>query len=65
MDDFLIKWATAKGKRISNRVVRRVTNITGRPQKAKPVPAVLPGLKSPSQQQASKQKTGRSNSGGE
>lgn len=44
MDDFLLKGASAKGKRISNRVVRRVTNITGKPRKQRPVLATLPGL---------------------
>jgi topoisomerase-4 subunit A len=65
MDDFLIKGATAKGKRISNRVVRRVTDITGKPRKSRPVPAVLPGLKSSSNQQESKQNPGQGNSDGE
>jgi topoisomerase-4 subunit A len=44
MDDFLLKGASAKGKRISNRVVRRVSNITGKPRKQKPVMPSLPGL---------------------
>ncbi|HHB75450.1 MAG TPA: hypothetical protein ENK84_02750 [Desulfobulbus sp.] len=44
LDEFLIKSASAKGKRLSNRVVRRVTNITGKPRKQKPVPATLPGI---------------------
>jgi len=44
MDDFLIKGASAKGKRISNRVVRRVSNITGKPAKQQPVMPSLPGL---------------------
>ena len=44
MDDFLLKGAAAKGKRISNRVVRRVTNITGKPRKKEPVIPSLPGL---------------------
>ena len=44
MDDFLIKGASAKGKRISNRVVRRVSNITGKPRKEQPIIASLPGL---------------------
>ncbi len=50
MDDFLIKSASAKGKRLSNRVVRRVTNITGKPRKPKPVPATLPGMPPADQQ---------------
>jgi topoisomerase-4 subunit A len=44
MDDFLIKGASAKGKRISNRVVRRVSDITGKPRKEKPGMPKLPGL---------------------
>jgi topoisomerase-4 subunit A len=45
MDDFLLKGASAKGKRISNRVVRRVSNITGKPRKKAMVMPSLPGLK--------------------
>ena len=44
MDDFLLKGASAKGKRISNRVVRRVSNITGKPRKKPMVMPSLPGL---------------------
>ncbi len=44
LDDFLMKGASAKGKRLSNRVVRRVTNSTGKPRKTQPVMASLPGL---------------------
>lgn len=45
MDDILIKNASAKGKRISNRSVRRVSNITGEPPKPAVNPlAFLPGL---------------------
>lgn len=44
MDDFLLKGASARGKRISNRVVRRVSNITGKPPRKKPVMPSLPGL---------------------
>ena len=44
MDDFLLKGPSAKGKRISNRVVRRVSNITGKPRKQPPVMPSLPGL---------------------
>lgn len=47
MNDFLLKGASAKGKRISNRVVRRVSNITGKPRKEKPVMPQLPGLDKP------------------
>ena len=46
LDDFLIKAAGAKGKRVSNRVVRRVTSFTGKPRPVKSEPAVLPGMKS-------------------
>ena len=42
--DYLLKGANAKGKRVSSRVVRRVTNITGQPRKEVPVAAALPGL---------------------
>jgi topoisomerase-4 subunit A len=44
LEDYLIKGAAAKGKRISGRVVRRVTDITGKPRKIAPVAASLPGL---------------------
>jgi topoisomerase-4 subunit A len=44
MDDYLIKGASAKGKRVSSRVVRRVTDVTGKPKKTGPVLATLPGL---------------------
>ncbi|MCI5194818.1 MAG: DNA topoisomerase IV subunit A [Candidatus Electrothrix sp. AW5] len=33
MDDYLIKGVAAKGKRVSSRVVRRVTDLTGKPKK--------------------------------
>jgi topoisomerase-4 subunit A len=44
MDDYLIKGVAAKGKRVSSRVVRRVTDVTGKPKKTGPVAAALPGL---------------------
>ncbi|WP_446009151.1 DNA topoisomerase IV subunit A [Candidatus Electrothrix sp.] len=44
MDDYLIKGVAAKGKRISSRVVRQVTDVTGKPKKTGPVAATLPGL---------------------
>ncbi len=44
MADYLIKGVSARGKRISSRVVRRVTDITGRPRKEAPAAAALPGL---------------------
>ncbi|MGI6655297.1 MAG: DNA topoisomerase IV subunit A [Desulfobulbus sp.] len=43
-DDYLIRGAAAKGKRLSNRAVRRVTDITGQPRKTPDAPPVLPGL---------------------
>ncbi len=44
MDDYLIKGVSAVGKRVSSRVVRRVTDITGKPKKTGPVATSLPGL---------------------
>ncbi len=46
LDDFLIKGASAKGKRISNRTVRRVSDITGIPKKPVVSPLDLPGFES-------------------
>jgi topoisomerase-4 subunit A len=46
LDDFLIKGASAKGKRIANRTVRRVTDITGTPKKPKVSTLELPGFES-------------------
>lgn len=43
-NEYLIKQASAKGKRIGNRVVRRVSNQTGKARKKMPSPAVLPGM---------------------
>ncbi|WP_051305575.1 DNA topoisomerase IV subunit A [Desulfogranum mediterraneum] len=43
-NDYLLKGPTAKGKRVSNRVVRRVSNLTGTPRKTATVPAELPGF---------------------
>jgi topoisomerase-4 subunit A len=45
LDDYLIKAAGAKGKRVSNRVVRRVSSQTGKPRPVKTELAVLPGIK--------------------
>ncbi|MDW7771889.1 MAG: DNA topoisomerase IV subunit A [Desulfobulbaceae bacterium] len=45
LDDYLIKAAGAKGKRVSTRVVRRVTSVTGKPKPVKSEPPVLPGIK--------------------
>jgi topoisomerase-4 subunit A len=44
LDEVLIKGVSAKGKRVANRTVRRVTDITGAPKKAAPVLQELPGL---------------------
>lgn len=44
-DEYLIKGPAAKGKRVSNRVVRRVSNLTGTPKKEKPTIPELPGFK--------------------
>ena len=44
MDDYLIKAASAIGKRVSNRVVRRVSSQTGKPRQEKETPPVLPGF---------------------
>ncbi len=46
LDDYLIKGASAKGKRIANRSIRRVTDITGTPKKPKVSPLELPGFES-------------------
>ncbi|XOF32228.1 MAG: DNA topoisomerase IV subunit A [Candidatus Electrothrix sp. YB6] len=45
LEDYLIKGAAAIGKRISSRVVRRVTDISGQPKKEVLVEVSLPGLK--------------------
>ncbi|MCI5222644.1 MAG: DNA topoisomerase IV subunit A, partial [Candidatus Electrothrix sp. AR4] len=44
LEDYLIKGIAAQGRRISGRVVRRVTDITGKPLRVAPVMASLPGL---------------------
>lgn len=44
MDEFLIKASGAIGKRVSNRVVRRVSSQTGKPIPQKETPPVLPGF---------------------
>ena len=46
LDDFLIKGASAKGKRIANRTVRRVSDITGTPKKPAVSTLELPGFAS-------------------
>jgi len=43
-DDYLIKNASAKGKRVSNRVVRRVSSSTGIRQEQAKQNLPLPGL---------------------
>jgi topoisomerase-4 subunit A len=43
-NEYLLKHATAKGKRIGNRVVRRVSNQTGKARKKMPFLAALPGM---------------------
>jgi topoisomerase-4 subunit A len=43
-DDYLIKGEAAQGKRISERAVRKITDITGQPRKEAPAVPVLPGL---------------------
>ena len=44
LSDYLIKAAGAKGKRVSNRVVRRVTSQTGKPRPVKASSPSLPGF---------------------
>ena len=46
-DEVLIKGASAKGKRIANRTVRRVTDITGTSKKPAISPLELPGFGNP------------------
>ena len=44
-DDFLIKNVAAKGKRLSNRVVRKITPSSGvNPEAAKQILPLLPGF---------------------
>lgn len=43
-DDYLIKGAAAKGKRVGNRVVRSVANLTGKPKSETPSIPILPGF---------------------
>jgi len=44
LDEVLIKGVAAKGRRLSNRTVRRVTDITGQPKKLPVSPPELPGF---------------------
>lgn len=53
-NDVLIKGAGAKGKRLTNRIVRRITDITGTPKKPAPVPQELPGLTETNQKKPDK-----------
>ncbi len=46
-DEYLVKGPAAKGKRVSTRTVRRVTNSTGKQPKVKKVNLTLPGLQAP------------------
>ena len=43
-DEHLIKGEAAQGKRVSERAVRKVTDISGQPKQAAPAAPVLPGL---------------------
>lgn len=43
-DDYLVKGPTAKGKRVSTRVVRRVVDTTGKKQREKKENMALPGM---------------------
>ena len=46
-DDYLIKGESAQGKRISGRVVRKITDISNAPPQDHPTVAVLPGIVTP------------------
>lgn len=46
-DEYLVKGPAAKGKRVSPRRVRRVTDATGKKPRAKKVNLTLPGLQKP------------------
>jgi len=48
-DEYLIKGAAAKGKRVGNRTVRSVANLTGKPRKEPQSLPTLPGFTPPSQ----------------
>lgn len=45
--DYLVKGVNAKGKRVANRAVRRVTDISGTPKKKTGSPLELPGFSLP------------------
>ena len=44
LDEVLIKGVAARGKRVANRTVRKVTDITGTVKKPQPSPMDLPGI---------------------
>ncbi len=44
LDDYLIKGVAARGKSLGSRVVRRVTDITGKPPRKRVEPVALPGF---------------------
>jgi topoisomerase IV subunit A len=44
MDECLLKSPGAKGKRVSNRVVRRISSLTGKPPAPETPPPTLPGF---------------------
>jgi topoisomerase IV subunit A len=50
-DEYLVKGPTAKGKRVSTRIVRRVVDATGKPRKEKKVNLALPGMEAPASDQ--------------
>ena len=43
-DEYLIKGEAAQGKRVSERSVRKVLDITGQEQQTTPVAPILPGM---------------------
>ncbi|MDR2550519.1 MAG: DNA topoisomerase IV subunit A [Desulfobulbus sp.] len=47
LDEVLIKGVGAKGKRVANRTVRKVADVTGTAKKPQPTPMDLPGIGSP------------------
>ena len=53
-DEYLIKGAAAKGKRVGNRTVRSVANLTGKPRKEPQSLPTLPGFTPPSQDKRKK-----------
>ncbi len=52
-NEYMIKGAAAKGKRLSPRVVRRISDATGKPAQQQPVIPELPGFKAPSPEDGS------------